>query len=225
MEIFLGGDLGAAMSGAAPPPLPDVLAFQEMTRLAWGYARHHLGAAGFHCYPDTPPDREDYTLLAVRPPWRLADVSYRAFTDGGLRRGCLSGTLHRDDLRVRMLSGHMESLRSGAEARLGQAREIDGWLHESSAPAFFVGDTNLRDTEWKVLRPTVRALDAYELMGRPPSGRVTWWSPRGHGFRFDRAWLSAEGQTPHLRPLSMKLRRAGKASDHAGLELALALPG
>ena len=39
VEIFLGGDLRAALEGRPVPPMPEVIGFQEMTRHAHGALR------------------------------------------------------------------------------------------------------------------------------------------------------------------------------------------
>lgn len=218
VEIFLGGDLRAAMSGGPLPAMPDVLAFQEVTRHAHSALRGHLAAAGFHTWPAEPlEDREDYLMLAVRPPYQLASVAFRPFSRTALRRGCLVAELDGPE-PCRFLTGHLESLRSGREARLAQAREIDAWLHESP-PAIFGGDTNLRQGEWALLREGFRARDAFHLAGEPREHAATWWPRPGlPGYRFDRFWLTKE-----WRLQSLRTRPAAGASDHAGLEVALAL--
>ena len=217
LEILVGGDLSAAIAGKPMPPVPDVLVFQEMTRRAYkGQMRAHLKAAGFELWPAEPPDREDYTLIAVRPPWRLVSSEWRDFDDSPLRRGCVISIIeHKTGHRVRVLSGHMESLRSGSDARVAQAREIDGWLHEEETPAVFAGDTNLRQREWAMVRDDFRAKDAYLVADSPEFARCTWWPPRGGpGYRFDRVWLT---QGWRLRQLKAKL--AHKSTDHAGVEV------
>ena len=216
VEIFLGGDLRSAMAGAALPAMPHVLAFQEVTRHAHSALRGHLRAAGFQMWPPQPlEDREDYLLLAVRPPYRLGRCEFRPFTVSALRRGCLVADL--DGPRpCRFLTGHLESLRSGREARLAQAREVDGWLQEAT-PAVFGGDTNLRQGEWAVLRTGFRAQDAFHRVGEPRAHAATWWPRPGlPGYRFDRFWLTEE-----WRVASFRTRRALGASDHAGIEVDL----
>ncbi len=137
-----------------------------------------------------------------------------------------------------VFTAHMESLRSGHEARLVQARQIDGWMHEGAsedlpAPssriaAVFAGDTNLRAREWEMLAPTFRSQDAFEVAGRPEHARATW-SPGGsspRAYRFDRIWLaqpaaSSEAAARRWFPLEFQTRQAKNASDHAGVEVLL----
>lgn len=218
VEIFLGGDMRAALEGRALPPMPEVLVFQEMTRLAHGALRQHLRAAGFVTWPEAPlEDREDYVLIALRSPWRLDECEWRPFSDSPLRRGCLVARLD-GPVKVRVLTGHLESLRSGRESRLSQAREVDEWLAEST-PAVFAGDTNLRQGEWSALRRGFQARDAFHLAGEPRASAATWWPEAGPpGYRFDRVWL-----TEGWRLDAFKTRKAGRASDHAGVEVSISL--
>lgn len=219
VELFLGGDLRAALDGRTLPPMPEVLGFQEMTRHAHGALKQHLRAAGFTTWPSEPlDDREDYRMVAVRAPWSLLECEDRPFSDSPLRRGCLVAELD-GPFRCRFITGHLESLRSGRDARIAQAREIDAWLHESATPAIFGGDTNLRQGEWAVIRRGFRARDAFHLAGEPREHAATWWPENGPpGYRFDRFWLTAQWQLE-----SFRRRRAIGASDHAGIEIAVSL--
>lgn len=214
VEIFLGGDLRAALEGRPLPPMPEVLAFQEMTRHAHGALKQHLRAAGFSSFPTEPlEDREDYLMLAVRPPFSLLSCEHRPFSDSPLRRGCLVAELD-GPIRCRFLTAHMESLRSGREARIAQAREIDRWLHEGT-PAIFGGDTNLRQGEWAEIAKGFRARDAFHLAGEPRKHAATWWPEGGPpGYRFDRFWMTDDWRLDDFRR-----RHVRGASDHAGVEV------
>lgn len=219
LSILVGGDLMAALEGRATPPVPDVIVFQEMTRRAhMGQIRPHLLAAGFTLFPAKPPDgSEDYTLIAARRPWELGTTEVRTFEESPLARQYVVATLDGPAGRVRVLSGHMESLRSGGEVRLAQAMELDALLADSDLPAIFAGDTNLRDAEWAELAQGFRARDAFLMAGSPKQANATWWpegSPRG--FRFDRVWLS-----PGWTVEQLHTRRHGDVSDHAGVEVLL----
>jgi len=220
LEILVGGDLMAALEGRATPPVPEVIVFQEMTRQAhMGQMRPHLRAGGFTLFPEKPPEgKEDYTLIAVRQPWVLVDADVREFEHSPLARQYLVATVQASDGgRVRVVSAHMESLRSGGEARIAQAEEIDAVLASSDVPAVFAGDTNLRDAEWGELAIGFRARDAFTVAGSPKQSAATWWpeeSPRG--FRFDRVWLTAGWTVAELR-----VRRLANVSDHAGVEVLL----
>ena len=194
VEIFLGGDLRAALEGRSLPPMPEVILFQEMTRHAHGALKQHLRAAGFTAWPAEPlENREDYLLVAARPPWSLTSCEWRPFSNSPLRRGCLVAELD-GPTRCRVLTGHMESLRSGSDSRIDQAREIDEWLHEST-PAIFGGDTNLRQREWAQIQKGFRSRDAFVVAGRPKAHAATWWPESGPpGYRFDRIWMTEEWQ-------------------------------
>lgn len=223
LEIMIGGDLARAAAGHATAPMPHVLLLQEVVRVAHrAYFGPHLGAAGFTVWPDAPiPDREHYELVAVRAPWILENCERRPFTESPLARaGTLATIRHASSgRRALVITGHLESLRSGHDARLAQAREIAGWMREAGLPAAFAGDTNLREAEWQALEPELADLrDAFVALGSPKRARVTW-RPEGEaraGFRFDRVWT-----TGSIEPREMKLRSVPRASDHAGVEVAL----
>ena len=222
LEVLVGGDLHAALEGRPTPPVPDVIVFQEMTRRAqMGQIRPHLSAAGFALFPEKPPEgrdsQEDYSLIAVRRPWKMVDCARHEFEESPLGRSYLKAALQGPGGSVSILSGHMESLRSGRDARMEQARELNALLQGSDVPALFAGDTNLRADEWRELKRGF-ARDAFEVAGSPADAKDTWWpeeSPRG--FRFDRVWLSAGWSVE-----SMRTRRLEGVSDHAGLEVRLA---
>jgi endonuclease/exonuclease/phosphatase family metal-dependent hydrolase len=238
LEVLVGGDLRAAIEGHPTPPVPDVLVFQEMTRRAHtGQIGPHFRAAGFTLWPERPPaGEEDYLMVAVRPPWSIESCALRAFEYSPLGRQCLVARLaHQGGGHLDLFTAHMESLRSGHEARLVQAREIDGWMHEgedaealraSTIAAVFAGDTNLRTREWEMLAPTFRSRDAFEVAGRPEHARATW-SPGGsspRAYRFDRVWLAqpaATSKARHWSPVEFRTRHAKNASDHAGVEVLL----
>ncbi len=253
LEVLVGGDLRAAIEGKPTPPVPDVLVFQEMTRRAHtGQIGPHFRAAGFTLWPERPPaGEEDYLMVAVRPPWSIVSCALRAFEYSPLGRQCLVARLaHPTSGHLDVFTAHMESLRSGHEARLVQAREIDGWMHEGASEdlpvlasrtaalssrmaAVFAGDTNLRTREWEMLAPTFRSQDAFELAGRPEHARATW-SPGGsspRAYRFDRVWLAQPETTSSelstsWSPAEFRTRRAKNASDHAGVEVLLReIPG
>ncbi|HJL28986.1 MAG TPA: endonuclease/exonuclease/phosphatase family protein [Polyangiaceae bacterium LLY-WYZ-15_(1-7)] len=222
LEVLVGGDLRAALEGRATRPAPDLIAFQEMTRHTWAVMRGHLAAGGYRCWPEGPREREDWSMLAVRAPWSFEEVALRAFEESPLAREAVVATVAHPDGRVlRWMTAHLESLRSGGEARLAQAREIDGWLAEAGPPGIFAGDTNLRRGEWETLAAGgFRARDAFELAGRPAKARHTWVHEGSRrGFRFDRVWLGTGG-----RLMDFALRDAGWASDHRGVECAVEPP-
>jgi hypothetical protein len=237
LEMLVGGDLARAAAGAPMPPMPHVLALQEVVRVAHrAYLAPHLAAAGFTLWPPAPlEEREHYELIAVRPPWRLERCERRPLSDSPLARECTLATLRHDApgdvpgdapgggaasaAPVTVMTAHMESLRSGSGSRLAQAREIAAWMRAADGPAIFAGDTNLRDTEWESLEGALGVRDAFLELGAPASARVTWRPEHGGGgFRFDRVWLAGR-----VTPRSIALRRSPRDSDHAGVEVALSL--
>src|SRR5690606_25979780 len=104
---------------------------QEVVRVAHrAYFQPHLSAAGFTLWPHgTPDEREYYEVLAVRAPWTFERCERRAFTESPLARAGTIATLRhaQTEQRFVVITGHLESLRSGEGARLEQAREIASW--------------------------------------------------------------------------------------------------
>lgn len=223
LEILVGGDLAAAVAGAPTPPMPHVVALQEVVRVAHrGYFAPHFGAAGYTVWPENPPgDSEYYELLAVRPPWQLTQCERQPFDVSPLGRTCTRATIRHSgsERTVTVLTAHLESLRSGHEPRLAQVAQIDAWMRGAEGPAVFAGDTNLRDAEWDVVAPELALRDAFEEAGAPTRSRVTWRPPEGEGgFRFDRVWLAGP-----IRVRAFGLRHCPRSTDHEGVEVSLTL--
>ena len=220
-EIVLGVDLSDALTGEVRP-MPAVVCLQEVVRRAHlATIGPHLRAAGFVLYPEKPArDEGDYLLLAVRPPWRIDEVAAHAFGDSPLARAWLEATIvHQAGARARVLTAHMESLRSGSGSRVAQCVELDSRIRASAEPCVFAGDTNLRDEEWARARDGGVAMrDAFELAGAPRAHRHTWWPERrGRGYRFDRVWLDAK----RAWTVELGTRRRPRLSDHAAIEALL----
>ncbi len=222
LEMLIGGDLRAAIEGRPTPPMPDVIALQEVVRVAHrGYFAPHLRQAGFTIWPQDPPgESEYYELIAVGPRWSIERCELLPFELSPLRRACTLAELRhaQTGARVTMLTAHLESLRSGRDARLAQARQIDAAMRALDGPAFFLGDTNLRSDEWRALKAELSLRDAFEELGSPAAARATWRSESGAAFRFDRVWLAGS-----ITPQRMRLRTARAGSDHAGVEVELSL--
>lgn len=222
LEILVGGDLARAAAGAPTPPMPHVIALQEVVRVAHrAYFGPHLSAAGYSLWPEVPPsDREHYELLAVRTPWTIERAERRPFAESPLaREGTIASLSHRGEgPRRTVITGHLESLRNGGDARLAQAREIAGWMRGESGPAIFAGDTNLRDAEWQAIAGELGVRDVFEELGSPGPARVTWRpeSDRRGGLRFDRVWVAGA-----ITARSIRLRSSPGSSDHAGVEALL----
>lgn len=222
MELVLGMDLRDAMAGRPSPPTPDVLCLQEVVRRAHlAKLRPHLAAAGFTLHPDTPP-REDgeYVLIAVRAPIRVLEERYTRFEESPLARGWLELVIEREGERARVLTAHMESLRSGKDARVAQALEIDARLRASEVPAVFAGDTNLREDEVeRAVEEGFASKDAFVEAKRPRAHRETWWPEHGErGLRFDRIWLDPKSA---FAVDAFRTRRRAALSDHAAVEARL----
>ena len=223
LEMVLGQSLREAVAGGTGRPPPQVIALQEVVaRIHLSTLRPHLTAAGFALYPEEPSREDgDYSVVAVRQPWLLDRGRRAPFAVSLLGRHFVEVAIrHPSGDRARVLTGHMESLRSGADGRLAQARELDGLLGDPDAPpTVFLGDTNLRDGEWNEVRGDLSFDDAYELAGAPSAARATWWPPKNpqtRGFRFDRAWLDPGRR---WKVHAFDTRRRPRVSDHAALEI------
>ncbi|MFK7999732.1 MAG: endonuclease/exonuclease/phosphatase family protein [Polyangiales bacterium] len=222
IQMVLGVTLREAMAGAPSPPLPHVFCLQEVVRRVHiDKLRHHFGAAGFTLVPAEPPEREDYSLIAVRPPWTITESAYVPFEHSKLARGYTEVQIRSDSgQEALVLTAHMESLRSGGEDRTSQTLQIDARLMagaESLRPAIFAGDTNLREAEFVAARAEGCLLrDVFDLAKRPAAHNATWW-PEGsrRGYRFDRIWLDPIS-TGAL--VDFRTRRRSKLSDHSALE-------
>ena len=221
LEILVGGDLARAAAGAALPPMPHVIALQEVVRVSHrAVLGPHLSAAGYALWPGAPLDREHYELLAVRAPWTIERCERRPFADSPLARAGTIATLRHagSDDTVTVITAHLESLRNGSGPRLAQSREIAGWMLDAGGPALFAGDTNLREAEWQELEGELGVRDVFLELGSPSAARVTWRpeNDRRAGFRFDRVWTAGA-----LEARSMRLRSSPRNSDHAGVEVLL----
>lgn len=222
LEILVGGDLARAAAGAPLAPMPHVLALQEVVRVSHrAVLAPHLAAAGYALWPEAPlPDREHYEMLAVRAPWTIERCERRPFGESPLARAGTIATLRRAgaEERLTVITGHLESLRNGSDARIAQAREIAGWLRDAGGPAVFAGDTNLRDAEWQAVEHELGVRDVFVALGSPKTARVTWRpeNDRRAGFRFDRVWIAGA-----LEARGIRLRSSPRNSDHAGVEAVL----
>lgn len=222
IEIVLGLPVAAAMRGEVGPPMPEVLCLQEVVRRTHvTHLRNHLRAAGFVLYPESPRrDDGDYSLIAVRPPYRVVAAATVPFEYSPLGREWLEVEITDGTRSLRVLTAHMESLRSGSDPRVAQAGELEVALRRAGAPAVFLGDTNLRKAETdRLAREGFTLSDAFDVAGQPARHRDTWWPEESErGFRFDRAWLPSDSP---LGVRALKTRRRPKLSDHAALELTL----
>lgn len=222
IEMVLGVPLRAAMAGTPSPPLPHVFCLQEVIRRVHiDKLRRHLGAAGFQLFPVEPPDREDYCLVAARPPWTMTHSEYVPFEHSKFARGFTETHLRSETgQQAVVLTAHMESLRSGSGDRTSQTMQIDARLvalSNESQPAIFAGDTNLREAEFAAARAQGCLLrDVFDLAGRPGAHTATWWPQDSRrGYRFDRIWLDPISAGSLL---DFRTRRRPKLSDHAALE-------
>lgn len=222
IQMVLGVTLREAMAGAPSPPLPHVFCLQEVVRRVHiDKLRHHFGAAGFELFPAEPPEREDYCIIAVRPPWTIIQSEYVPFEHSKLARGYAEVHLRGEDgQEAFVLTAHMESLRSGGEDRTSQTLQIDARLMaraETSRPAIFAGDTNLREAEFVAARAGGCLLrDVFDLAKRPKAHESTWWPEASRrGYRFDRIWLDAISSGALI---DFRTRRRSKLSDHSAIE-------
>lgn len=236
-QVLLGQSVRDAMKpGRARAPMPHVVCFQEVVSRSFAVLKAHFSAAGYSVFPSIPPDREDYCVIAVRPPWRATNFTVTPFEHSPLARALYQVELEHDALLAPLVVAtmHMESLRSGSEARLDQALEISRLVQDGIA----AGDTNLRAGEAKKLESmTIESQSTENQSAFTLSDAWTHWcegDPKvrksdGHTwstssiegltaptkrFRFDRIWFSEK--RAHL--LDMRIRRLSKLSDHAALQ-------
>lgn len=217
MELILGMSLRDAMQGKPSRPVPDVLCFQEVVaRSHTGQLRHHLAAGGFQLIPHEPPDREDYVAIAVRAPFEVVKVRQTPLYKTALGRELLEvEILSPGGHRINVMTGHFDSLRSGADARIAQTRDIARIFRKSEIPCVFAGDTNLRDREWE-LCPDSDMVDAWAECGNADNAETWWPEMEARGFRFDRIWASSGGRVRHF-----SRRRKIHLSDHAAIEASI----
>jgi len=229
VAMVLGQTLREAVEGKPSRPPPQIIALQEVVkRIHLSTIRPHLEAAGFVLYPPDPAREDgDYSMIAARPPWTFVRGRSGALGDSPLGRRWVEVLLeHADGSRLRVITAHLESLRSGGDSRAAQARELDQMLGDPDAPpTIFMGDTNLRGAEWRAIQRDLAFDDAFDLAGRPPRYSPTWWPRDDHGnrtsdqgFRFDRIWLDPG----HRWTVSgFQTRHHSRISDHAALEAQL----
>ncbi len=221
MVILLGRAIEAVAAGAPPRPPPDVILLQEVTATTWAAAlRPHLRAAGFHLFPDAPPDRTHFEACAVRSPWSV--LGYEA---SPLWRSQYGRWQHVLDLTgpeggCRVMTAHLDSGPEPATARIRSAQIADLAAQLGAGPAVFAGDTNLRDREVPEARlEELGVWDAWDRAGRPAGQRFTWFGGARQA-RFDRAYGTSGIEVLGFETMGAR----GDPSDHLGLRLSLRLP-
>lgn len=232
-DILLGARIEAIAAGAASRAPPHVLLLQEVTTVGFhAHLKPHLRAAGYRFFPESPPDRNYWELIAFRAPlvwlegrseplWKTqfgrwmhtARLSFDPTPEA-------SAALPQRELRVS--TAHFDSgpEPGAALARKAQARDICGTLE---GPALFAGDTNLRDREWaEVEKGLEEVTDVWAAAGSDPDARFTWFGHQKKA-RFDRAWC---GPGLVVRDFSLVGREPvgglnAPPSDHLGLRISL----
>ncbi len=186
-EALLGGrpeevfDLG----GRVEPP-PEILMFQEVVERTYhAHLKPHLAAAGYAMVPAVPPNREYFEVLAVRSPLGILSSSVEPL-DSAMGRELLGVEAAIGGRRTLWMTAHLESMKSGSDLRMDQARHVLDRLRAYDGPAVFAGDTNVRVAEATGLDVPG---DAWEACGRDPRERWTRVSRRtGAKARYDRIW-------------------------------------
>jgi len=185
---LLGGTLEDVVSGrVAEGDPPEVLMFQEVVeRTLYAHLRPHLGAAGYTLFPEEPPEREYFEVLAVREPLEVASHQVSPLPTF-MGRELVEVVAELGGERWLLLTAHLESMKVGREERMEQARRVLDLLRRHDGPAVFGGDTNLRKKEAEELGPLP---DAWEASGAPAAERWTRIKDCGQRARYDRIWGS-----------------------------------
>lgn len=224
LSMLLGGSLRDAMAQKPMRPVPDIIVLQEVIRRSHlSHLSKHFAAAGFTLRPSQPSeDRNYYEAIAVRAPFELVDSVSVPFDESPLGRHALVSTVRANQVQLRVVTAHMESLRSGRAGRFSQARQLDRIISDAGMPCVFAGDTNLRMHEWKELKPQLDLLDAFEVAGSPNSQKHTWLTPEDgrqrRGYRFDRVWFDAMND---WKVELIESRWLPKVTDHSSVEVQL----
>jgi len=218
---LLGGHPEVVFRSGRTPQLPDVLMFQEVVPRT--YAAHicpQLSAAGYSIIPATPSaDRAYFEVLAVRSPLSIEDAQI-FHLDSQQGRTLLLAKTRSGGRTWLWVTGHLESLRSGASQRCAQAMVVQKLLCDHVGPSLFAGDTNLRNSEVSLKSGIV---DAWEACGHSASHRWTWHAPgaegkKRRGARFDRIWGSGVGFAAFDCVGQEPVTADGRpASDHLGI--------
>lgn len=203
-----------------PPALPDVLMLQEVVeRTYFAHLRPHLTAAGFELFPDTPPARNYFEVIATRG-MTVEQSSTRPFERSGQGRHLNQVHVRTDDGPLALATAHLESLKSGTEFRTEQASAVLDWLDAHPA-AIFGGDTNLRDTEANALAFPDGVTDAFEAARRPKGAKATYKFQR-----YDRFWTRGMSVSGFRTFGGASLPGLGEPpSDHRGLQMIVAAAG
>lgn len=216
-EALLGGPPERALKGGTDWRPPDVLLFQEVVERSYmAHLRTHLRAAGYRLFPERPSDQREYfETIAIGPTLEEPKVAIHPLPSRQGRE-LVALTARREDVEWLFLTGHLESMKAGAEWRMQQCGIIYQRLQAHQGPAVFGGDTNLRESEMDVL-PSIP--DAWSQSGSNPKERMTRISPRtGYGARYDQLW-GAGVSFSHFRCLgrSAVTPDGQPASDHLGI--------
>jgi tyrosyl-DNA phosphodiesterase 2 len=211
--LLLGGLLEDVLEGGPKVSPPAVVLLQEVVEQSfYAHVAPHLKAAGYTLFPETPPERGYFEVIAVRGP--VLSSSTRRFAVTGMGR-CLTAV---QLPYCTVFTAHLESLGPGRPARVAQVSEVLHAMASVEGPALFGGDTNLRKAEWESLTVPEGIVDAWEALGSRRATHGTWQHAR-----YDRFWL--KGMVPASFTLIGKkpLPATGTPpSDHLGIRLSLA---
>ncbi|MCA9566760.1 MAG: endonuclease/exonuclease/phosphatase family protein [Myxococcales bacterium] len=211
--VLLGGPLEEVLTSGPRLDPPAAVLLQEVVETSfYAHVVPHLRAAGYTIFPERPPERSYFEVIAVRGP--VLDAESRPFRQSGMGR---------ELTRVRtpwctLFTGHLESLGPGRPARLTQTAEVLAALAATEGPALFGGDTNLRQAEWSTVEVPATVRDAWELAGSAPSTAATWGKAR-----YDRVWLKGLTATSFSLLGDRPLDATGdRPSDHLGVRVTVA---
>lgn len=214
------------------PDPPDIVAVQEVVDRSWhAHLLPHFGHAGYTALHGRT-DSEYYNAVFVRQPLVVRDAKLHR-VPSAMGRVLLDVSVGWGEHELRVVTGHLESLRSSADLRKLQLAYAVDRLLEHPGPAVFAGDTNLRDAELPGVPRLGEVVDAWEAAGSPPAHRFTWdpnrvpnRRPGGRArMRFDRVYLKGLRTTGFRLVGEQPLPEADGwlPSDHLGVQVTLAL--
>ncbi|XP_077405114.1 tyrosyl-DNA phosphodiesterase 2 isoform X1 [Vanacampus margaritifer] len=166
---------------------------------------------------------------------KLLESQIVAYPTTQMMRNLLVAQVTLRDVKVCLMTSHLESCKGQSGERMKQLREVMRRMREApdDVNVLFAGDTNLRDSEVAAVGLPPAVCDVWEHLGRQEHCRYTWDTransnksvPYVSRCRFDRVFLRPAGRprAPRLAPDHMALVGLEKldcgrfTSDHWGI--------